>query len=111
MNKKNLYVNLIIFLIFLFFNTTSVFATKNSLKLNELKLTPIIISPTIIEDNLFNNIFNNFNNQKDNNSNNQNEDNQTNQKTISYSKTINGLVYYTQYGNYYLLPKTRWRRR
>ncbi|MCS6956640.1 MAG: hypothetical protein NZM02_02235, partial [Patescibacteria group bacterium] len=101
MEKKNISVNIIIFIIFLFFNSFYVFASnknKNnqSIKLDELKLTPIIASPTIIPQiNITNNLselIDDKNNKKQKNQN------------ISYGKIINNLIYYTQYNNNYSLP-------
>lgn len=105
MNKKKISVNIIIIIFLFFFNLIPVFSINEkkdgSIKLDELKLTPIIASPTIVENNFFNDVFNN-----------EDENNQTNKKsntqkkiTTSYSKTVNNLIYYTQYGNYYPLPK------
>lgn len=91
MKKKIFSVNLIIFIIISFFLNFNVFANEkidNSIKLDEIKLTPIIITPTtmIFEDN-------------------ENYENiENNQVSTSYTKVINGLIYYTQYGNYYKLP-------
>lgn len=105
MDKKKISVNIIIIIFLLFFNLIPVFSIDekkdSSVKLDEFKLTPIIASPTIVENNFFNDIFDNQDEDNQNNKNNQ----KNKQKTTSYSKIINGLVYYTQYGNYYLLPK------
>ncbi len=96
MDKKKISVNIIVLFFLLFFNLIPVFSIEekkdSSVKLDELKLTPIIASPTI---NLINDFFNEESDQS----------NQNQKKQTFYSKEINGLIYYTQYGNYYLLPK------
>ncbi|GAB4219193.1 MAG: hypothetical protein Fur009_4120 [Candidatus Microgenomates bacterium] len=103
MEKKNLAVNLIIF-IFLFFQILnfSVYGqeptNQKSVNIKFFELTPIIITPTSFIENTFNNSIN------DNSNTNSSNQNSNQNKNNSKGKTINGLVYYTQYGNNYKLP-------
>lgn len=107
MEKKMPTVNLIVFL-FLILNCFyfKIYAKEptntNSINLKYFELTPIIISPTNI---IFNDIINNQNENNQSNTNNQqNKKSNNNNQTTSFPKIKNGLIYYTQYGNYYQLP-------
>lgn len=114
MNKKIFSVNLIIFLLLIlncfYFKIYAQEPTNtNSINLKYFELTPIIISPTnILLNNIINkqnNIINNKQNENNQSNNNQQkQNNDDNNQTNSFPKINNGLIYYTQYVNYYKLP-------